>query len=166
MQGNNTDKEMRYARLLDGYRTNIVGFCARHSDSREDAEDMMQEVMIALWVSIGDLGSGSTPQQVNRWLHKVMRTVLVRRLRSSHPKPLPLSAAGEPAAADNSTEETVEEMLAHLSPGDRELVQQRLQGYDNSEIAKGMEVSSGIVNLRFFRIMKRLKKIYLHIYGK
>ena len=33
MQANTTDEELRYAGLPDSYRTHIVAFCARHSDS-------------------------------------------------------------------------------------------------------------------------------------
>lgn len=167
MPSNATDDELRYAALLDHYRAHIVGFCVRHSDSPAEADDLMQEVMIAVWENTGALRGDSTPPQVNRWLQKVMRTTYVRHLRA---KPrytaLPLEAADGVADSDDALRETLDEMMAHLSPDDREVVQQRLRGYDNGEIADSLGVSANNVNLRFFRIKNRLKKIYLRIYGK
>ena len=45
----------RYVALLRTFRRHIEHYCARHSNSREDAEDMMQEVFITGWENIDGL---------------------------------------------------------------------------------------------------------------
>jgi RNA polymerase sigma factor (sigma-70 family) len=167
MQANTTDEELRYAGLLDSYRAHIVAFCARHSDSADEADELAQEVLIAVWEGIGDLRHDSSPRQVNRWLQQVMRTVWVRHLRSSRRhETVPLDSDMAADDSDARLRETLEEMTALLSPDDREVVRQRLEGYDNSEIASSLGVNTSSVNMRFFRIIPRLKKIYRRLYGK
>lgn len=162
-----TDRELLYARLLDRYHAHIVAFCARHSDSRDEASDLMQWVLLAVWESVGSLRRDSSPRQVNRWLQKVMLSTYVRHLRGRpRYKAVPLDVTNEPPADDGALTETVEELLSHLSPDDRNMVQQRLKGYDNSEIAQQLGLTANNVNQHFFRITNRLKKIYIQIYGK
>ena len=166
MRSNATDEELRYVRLLGRYRAHIVSYCSRHCDSADEAADMVQEVMIAIWEGLEGLRRDSSPQHVNRWLQKVMRTTYVRHLRA-RPRhtTVPIEAAGSVVLNDCAVSEMVEELLSRLSPDDRKVVCLRMEGYDNSEIAAELGVSTNNVNQRFFRIVNRLKRIYLHIYG-
>lgn len=167
MPTDTTYEDLRYAALLDSYRANIVAFCSRHSDSVYEAEELMQDILVAVWEQLGALRRDSSPRQVNRWLQRVMRTVLVRRLRAGRRRdavPLAVDIAADDS--DAALRETIDDLVAHLGPDDREAVRLRLEGYDNGEIAASLGVSANSVNQRFFRLIPRLKKIYLRIYGK
>lgn len=159
------ERNERYLSLLRTFRRHIEHYCIVHSNCREDAEDMMQEVFIAVWENIDALRSDSTPQQVNRWLQKVMRTVFVRQIRRPSIKAeAQLGEAANVADTADSDRELIEELVSHLPPDDRQILQERFYGYSNAEIAVRMGMKENTLNKRMSRIVTKLKEIYKEIY--
>ncbi|MDY6289033.1 MAG: sigma-70 family RNA polymerase sigma factor [Bacteroidales bacterium] len=151
----------RYVALLRTFRRHIEHYCARHSNSREDAEDMMQEVFITVWENIDGLNVESSPRQVNRWLQRVMRTVFVRQIRRHRiDSSAPLSEAAHLAQTDDYDRELLESLIAHLAEDERELLQERFKGYSNIEIAERLGIRVNTLNKRMSRIVTKLKDIY------
>ena len=159
------ERNERYLLLLRTFRRHIEHYCIVHSNCREDAEDMMQEVFIAVWENIDALRSDSTPQQVNRWMQKVMRTVFVRQVRRPRINAeAQLGEAANVADTADSDRELIEELVSHLSPDDRQILQERFYGYSNAEIAVRMGMKENTLNKRMSRIVTKLKEIYKEIY--
>lgn len=159
------ERNERYLSLLRTFRRHIEHYCIAHSNCREDAEDMMQEVFIAIWENIDSLRRDSTPKQVNRWLQKVMRTVFVRQIRRHRIKAdAPLSEAANAAENDSYERELVEELVAHLPEDDQVLLQERFKGYSNTEIATRLGIKENTLNKRMSRIVTKLKEIYKQMY--
>ena len=154
-----------YLALLRTFRRHIENYCVSHSNCREDAEDMMQEVFITVWENIGQMRSDSSPKQVNRWLQKVMRTVFGRSIRRKHiDDNSPLSAAMGMVNDDHADRQLLEELMAHLPPDDRQLLQERLDGYSNVEIAERLGILPNTLNKRMSRILTKMKEIYSQLY--
>lgn len=149
------------------FSRHIENYCIRHSNSREDAEDLMQEVFITVWENIDGLHPDSSPRQTNRWLQKVMRTVFVRHIRHQR-----INADASLAEADRLADPSsgppgdalLEELVAHLPPGDRQLLQERFDGYSNLEIAQHHGLKPNTLNKRMSRIVEKLKEIYTQLY--
>lgn len=154
-----------YLTLLRTFRRQIENYCVSHSNCREDAEDMMQEVFITVWENIGHIRSDSSPKQVNRWLQKVMRTVFVRSIRRKHiDDNSPLSSAIGIVVDDHADRQLLDELMAHLPPDDRQLMQQRLDGYSNNEIAQHLGIPTSTLNKRMSRTLTKMKEIYNQLY--
>jgi len=153
-----------YLTLLRTFRRQIENYCVSHTASREDAEDMMQEVFITVWENIGPLRPDSTPPQVNRWLQKVMRTVFVRSIRRRRIDKAPLAEAAAIADRPNTDRQLIDELIAHLPPPDRQLMQQRLDGYSNNEIAQHLGIPTATLNKRMSRTLTKMKEIYNQLY--
>ena len=151
--------------LLGDFHRHIEHYCVSHSNSRAEADDLMQEVFIAVWNNIDSLHHNSTPRQTNRWLFKVMRTVFIRHLRQQlrHAEPLPeaLAATTEVAEYDK---ELLYELIAHLPSDDQKLLQLRFEGYNNIEIAQQIGLKANTLNQRMSRIVKKMKDIYTLLY--
>ena len=156
-----TDKRIRYLAMLRIFQKHIANFCSVHSDSLAEAEDLMQEIFAALWERIDQLRPDSTVKQQYRWLHRLMVTTVIRHLRH-HPfyRPLPLSAARQLPAEEDSSTELLDDLLASLPPPDRQVIDARLQGYSYAEIAESLHSSPEAVKQRMYRIIKNLKKKY------
>lgn len=157
----------RYMTLHRTFCRHIENYCIRHSNSREEAEDLMQEVFIAVWENIDGLHPGSSPRQMNRWLQKVMRTVFVRHIRHQHIRAdAPLTEAERLAdtASGPPGNTLLQELVEHLPPDDRQLLQERFDGYSNIEIAQHHGLKPNTLNKRMSRIVEKLKEIYTQLY--
>ena len=157
----------RYMTLHRTFSRHIENYCIRHSNSREEAEDLMQEVFIAVWENIDGLHPDSSPRQMNRWLQKVMRTVFVRHLRHQHIRADATLAEAERLADTASGppgDALLQELVEHLPPDDRQLLQERFDGYSNIEIAQHHGLKPNTLNKRMSRIVEKLKEIYTQLY--
>lgn len=166
---NETVKEQqrhdRYMALLGDFSRHIEHFCAIHSNRREDADDMMQEVFIMVWENIDGLREDSTPRQVNRWLQRVMRTVFIRHMRKQpRYSTSDLDDAKGLQVEQDDNAELIEELVAHLPAEDHQLMQERFEGYSNKEIAQRHGLKENTLNQRMSRITTKLRDIYIQLY--
>lgn len=169
MDGNGNEREQRYADFLDRFGGNIVNFCNDSSDSLHEAKDLMQDVLAALWIVLPQLRTDSTPRQQNRWLYRVMHTVLwrhLRRWRKGKHRLLPMRVSDDIAAPeDDGQAALLAELSAALPDKDRALVDDTLAGYSTNEIASRHGMTPGSVSTRMNRIKKKLNTIYDKLYG-
>lgn len=162
----NDDIEQRYLDFLDRYEGNIRRFCIDVSENPADAREIMQEVFAAVWVGLSGLKGDCHARQANRWLYRVMVSVLVRHLRQR-----PLYVAMPPAALPDIADDEVDddllaELAAHLNKEDCAIVDELRRGYGASEIAEMHRLSVSAVYTRLHRIKDKLKTIYAKHYGK
>lgn len=158
-EGDN-EKKIQYLAILSVFKSHIANYCYSHSDSVSDAQDLSQEILMLVWENLDHLRADDrTPQQVNRWLRKLMRTAFIRHLRQKpRIKTVSLShAAGVPEETSDEGE-LVEDLLSELSESDRKLMEERLEGYTNAEIAKYRHQTENSVGQHFFRIITKLRK--------
>ena len=153
------EKKIRYLAILRVFQPHIARYCYSHSNSASDAQDLSQEIMMLIWENLDSLRDDGSPQQVNRWLHRLMRTAFIRHLRQ-RPRlsTVPLSLAAEVADEPSDDRERAEELLARLNDSDRKLMELRLEGYTNVEIARLRQQSEYSIKQHFYRIVKKLKK--------
>ncbi|MBR4229298.1 MAG: sigma-70 family RNA polymerase sigma factor [Bacteroidales bacterium] len=160
MKPEDSERHIAYAALLREYHRNIVSFCIRSTHSREDAEDLMQEVLAALWEGIAKLRDGSTPGMVNRWLYSVMRTTRARHRRHRPPDTVPLQQLSVPTAPTDDFTETVEELLSALNPDDSKLIRLRLDGYTATEMATQTGMPKETIKKHISRAIQKMKQLY------
>jgi RNA polymerase sigma factor (sigma-70 family) len=89
-----------YEVLIERYRGRLLGFCQHMLRSREDAEDVLQEVYIA---ALRAMRGDDRPIQAKPWLYKIARNRALNHMR----RPVPIAVesmdtfergAGESAA--------------------------------------------------------------------
>ena len=88
--------------LTDPYRRELQVHCYRILASAQDAEDVLQEVLLSAWRSIGSFDGGS----LRAWLYRIATNRCLNHLRdeSRRPKPagaLPFATAAEPVPAED-----------------------------------------------------------------
>ena len=71
--------------LVDGYRRELQVHCYRILGSAADAEDVLQETMLAAWRSIGDFEERSS---VRSWLYRIATNRSLNALRSASRRPI------------------------------------------------------------------------------
>ena len=93
-----------------------------------------------------------------RWVAKVTLTAIDHSLRGAG---VPLARLNDnidlPEDNEGDLRETIAELSDHLDPADRELLQLRLAGYSNDEIALRKGLTHGAVRARMHRILQAMR---------
>ena len=176
---------MALEELCRTYWFPLYAYIRRHGHSREDAEDLTQDVFIKMYRTLGsyDLERGA----FMTWVTTVTRNLLVDHFRktkqermtdsldstpSEHEDALPLSdriadAGPTPDSRAQSQQvgEAVHHALQKLSPDLREAVILRdLQDLDYKEIATVLKVPEGTVKSRINRGRAELARLLQRTY--
>lgn len=140
----------------------VYRFVRRRSSSREDAEDVTQEVFAAAAAALAHARLGAEPPLA--WLYTVARRRLVDRLRMPLAEQMPLD---EEAFADRSDERAygpaivraLVEGLGTLEDRQRRVVVLKLfEGRSFAEIAREVGASEEACRMRFSRGLEGLRR--------
>ena len=160
--------EAALARLYDGYRVILFGLLVRILNSREEAEDILQDVFIQVWRRAKDFDE--TRGRPFTWLVTLARSRAIDRLRQLGARQrLATGAAQEQtetvsdALSDTirvAQRETVRQALAELPEEQRNtLVLAYFEGLTQSEIAAKLSAPLGTIKTRMRSGMIKLRAL-------
>jgi RNA polymerase sigma-70 factor (ECF subfamily) len=160
--------EAALARLYDGYRVILFGLLVRILSSREEAEDILQDVFIQVWRRAKDFDENRG--RPFTWLVTLARSRAIDRLRQLGARQrLATGAAQEQtekvsdALSDTikvAQRETVRHALAELPAEQRHaLVLAYFEGLTQSEIAAKLNAPLGTIKTRMRSGMIRLRAL-------
>jgi RNA polymerase sigma-70 factor (ECF subfamily) len=159
--------EAALARLYDQYRVILFGLLIRILNSREEAEDVLQEVFLQVWRRAGDYDEQRGKPFT--WLVTLTRSRAIDRLRALGARQrLATSAAQEqPEEASDALKETyrseqkeiVRQALADLPEEQRRtLLLAYFEGLTQSEIAAKLNAPLGTVKTRMRTALTKLRE--------
>jgi RNA polymerase sigma-70 factor (ECF subfamily) len=143
----------------------------RFCGSREDAEDLVQDVLIKLYSRLDELRGIDNLQS---WLATVLYRQFVDRMRHQNRSPVQLTEDGEtfPVTMDNialqpetqilnsEAVDRVEQALFQLNDDQRILVVLHdVEGYKLAEIQQMLDIPIGTLKSRLHRAREQLKKL-------
>lgn len=82
-----------FAELVGPYRGELHLLCYRMLGSFQDAEDTLQEVLLAAWLGLAGFEGRSS---LRTWLHRITTNRCLNTLRSAGRRPQPVAAFAEP----------------------------------------------------------------------
>lgn len=151
-RGGDTDA---FEELVRIYMRAVYGHAMRFFGSPDPAEDVVQEVFIKVYRSIGSFDGASA---FSTWLYRITRNTCVDMLRSGKHRPVPmdLTDLGVASPGDFADEvvlsASVEAATAALSPEDRDALDAvTLFGLSYAEAAEIAGVPLGTIKSRVFR---------------
>ncbi|MBI2374677.1 MAG: RNA polymerase sigma factor [Deltaproteobacteria bacterium] len=148
--------------LCDIYRANVGrvhALCFRLTGSRDQAEDLTQEVFLRAFEQIESFRFES---QMSTWLHRIAVNAFLQARRKAA-RGEPSEARAEPPASVGSPEMShdLESAVAALPEGARTvLVLHDIEGYRHHEIAALLEVSEGTSKSQLHRARKLLREAW------
>lgn len=151
-----TDRET-FNGLMIRYRRLLFAVCCRYARRGLDADDLLQEVMLALWHHRETMTGINSPPKQAAWIWRVARSTCIDIMRRT-PPPCPLPEGYDAAAADNTNRLALRELIALLDEPDRTIVTMHLEGYEYKEIGKATGMSKNNVGVRLMRIKDKLKE--------
>jgi RNA polymerase sigma-70 factor (TIGR02960 family) len=81
-----------FGELIDPYRRELQAHCYRILGSVQDAEDVLQEALLAAWRSIGRFDG----QSLRAWLYRIATNRCLNYLRGESRRPQPAGQPGQP----------------------------------------------------------------------
>lgn len=149
--------------LYDRYAPVILGSGVRFLGNRGAAEDLLQDVFVAVWRSAGSFDPSKA--SFATWIHRVTRnraTDLSRR-RHARIKTVAESPALEPGEEDSTTHLSrnfdVASALSRLSPIHREILTLAyFEGFSQREISTRTNTPLGTVKSRTTAALRALRK--------
>jgi RNA polymerase sigma-70 factor, ECF subfamily len=153
-----------FEELFARYREPLYGFFRRRVDSRERAEDLLQETFVAVIRA----SARYEPRALFRtYLYGIAFKLLVAE-RRKQARSAPSGESGQEHATNNPTDAAlwVRRALECLDPSEREILMLReYEQLSYSEIAELLRLPLGTVRSRLFRSRMALRK-YLEPEGK
>lgn len=151
--------EADFLKIVDDNQGIIYKVCKLYRDTKEDQEDLFQEIVLQLWKAFPNFRGEA---KVSSWIYRIALNTAMALYRkntvklefSDTPPPSP------PTSDDRSeNEERLFEALRQLRQTDRALIALFLDGYAYREIAGIMGITENNVGVKISRIKEKLKQL-------
>jgi RNA polymerase sigma-70 factor (ECF subfamily) len=162
-QGDITAFDSLYGRYLDA----VLRFCFYRLGDWEQAEDATSEVFVRVLSNLAHFQPGGHDGGFRCWLFTIARHVVTDRHRDRTRHPVdPLDAAinvrdvmptPEEAAIATDDHQFIRALMGQLKPDQRDLLELRLAGLKNAEIARILGRSHEAIRKEQSRIVKSLR---------
>lgn len=153
-------KEKEFTALVQEYKTTIYTICLMNAADKDEAQDLMQEVLIQLWRSFGTFRGESN---VRTWIWRISMNTCISycRKEEKHRQSLHIQVGDILNAEDenNSQIQILHERIHKLQPFDRTLVLLWLEELSYEEIGEIIGISAKNVSVRLVRIKEQLRKM-------
>jgi RNA polymerase sigma-70 factor (ECF subfamily) len=154
-----------FAPLYHRYIAPVYRYCNRCLGDRQQAEDATSLIFTKALAAIATCRDDA----FRSWLFAIAHNVIVdARRRQVVSRPLEEAAAMADGASERSPEQqalagddarTIRTLLGHLSPDQRQMLELRLAGLSDAEIARVLGRSHGAVRTSQYRAIARLRAL-------
>ncbi|WP_119080328.1 RNA polymerase sigma factor [Chitinophaga alhagiae] len=154
--------ETEFIALIGQHQGIIAKICRLYRDSREDREDLFQEIVYQLWKS---LPGYSGRAGFSTWLYRVALTTAIAAYRKKQPRIVYTAVLPEHAVGPgpgNPAQEELLQALKKLNNGEKALIALYLEDLSYREIAAITGITENNVGVRLNRIKQKLAKIWTH----
>jgi RNA polymerase sigma-70 factor (ECF subfamily) len=151
--------------LYEKYFKAIYRFCYWQTNSSEDAEDLTQEVFLAMTKSLKNFRGEA---QFKNWLYQIAKNIVahwITEKRKLLTVPLldDLTSSSEWIDPENQKykEKVVKKLLGNLKQEERKILMYRyLKSYSVKETAEKLKISESKVKVVNHRVLKKLQKLF------
>ncbi|MEP7255000.1 MAG: sigma-70 family RNA polymerase sigma factor [Ferruginibacter sp.] len=133
-----------------------------YTDSNEDRDDLVQEIIYNLWKSFETFKQNSG---LSTWMYRVAMNVSIFHLKKNKKKvtsvPLGLEVSGLPETEGDDNEERLQKLrqqIQHLNLFDKGILMLYLENKSHEEIAEIIGISKTNVGTKLSRIKEKLRQ--------
>jgi RNA polymerase sigma-70 factor (ECF subfamily) len=159
--------QQAFSYLYDNYAAALNGIIYRMVESRELAEDILQEAFVKIWNNFSNYDTGKG--RLFTWMLNITRNLTIDTLRSKGYKKQ-AKISGDEISVSNYTDDNrvaerfdtmgLKKQLANLKPEQRSIIDMAyFSGYTQDEISKEMGIPLGTVKTRMRAAIIELRKM-------
>jgi RNA polymerase sigma factor (sigma-70 family) len=161
------DRKASFLRLFEQYAPALARLAGAYTITREDREDLVQEIAAALWQALpGYRGEASERTWLYRIAHNVAITATVKLRKREKREVAPEEPLDLPSASANAEQNVLADekrrmllgAIRDLPAADRQITVLHLEGLSGAEIADVADLAEGAVATRLTRIREKLRK--------
>lgn len=156
------NKEQRFTDLVLDQKSTIYAVCYMFAQSRVEAEDLFQDVLIRLWQGFDTFKEASS---AHTWVYRISLNTCLndKKKRSRRVKTIPLDLTVDLYQdTDDPKVEQIRQLhdrIGQLELTDRALVLMWLEGMSYDEIGLVLGISANNVSVRLVRVKEKLIKM-------
>ncbi len=148
-----------FERLVMEHKSTIYSVCYMFTETKLEADDLFQEVLISLWQGKDSFRGDSS---LRSWVYRVSMNTCISYKRKKHVKTVPLEFSADAIAPDSPEKKQarmLHDRISKLEPFDRAIVLLWLEDMSYDEIAAIVGISTKAVGVRLLRIKEKLKRL-------
>ena len=148
-----------FERLVMEHKSTIYSVCYMFTETRMEADDLFQEVLISLWQGLDSFRGDSS---LKSWVYRVSMNTCISYKRKKRLKTVPLDLSPDVIGSDTPQSRQaamLHQRISRLEPFDRAIVLLWLENLPYDEIAAITGISTKNVGVRLLRIKEKLKGI-------
>ena len=155
-----------YEELMQRHDQLMFGVCLRLVGNRQDAEDLVQDIMLKLFSKLASFEGRAT---FKTWVVQVTRNACKDWLKKKAiSKQYATTLANEPQTPStiHYDEDRVLGLLKELSPADREILTLRfVADLSLQEVADTIDIGLSAAKMRLYRAVERLRELAVGTFG-
>lgn len=153
--------EQEFIRLVEKYKSTVYAVCYMFSDSRDELDDLFQEVLVKLWKGYGSFREES---DIRTWIYRVSLNCCLnlQKRKKREAGHIPLSIDIDPFEGTSDRALQIRRLYARINRlglVDRALILLWLEGMSYAEIGEIIGISVKNVSFQLYRIKEELKKM-------
>ncbi len=153
-------EKTEFESLVKRYKSIVYSICFMFADTKMQADDLFQEVLINLWKGFNTFRGDASLQS---WVYRVSMNTCISYGRKKKVATVALDIAPDIIGGDSS--ESRQTQMLHrriqlLEPLDRAIVLLWLENMSYEEIGEIIGTSARNIGVRLVRIKEKLKSLY------
>ncbi len=149
----------RFEKLVEEQKTTIYSVCYMYAETKAEADDLFQDVLINLWKGLESFRGDSSERS---WVYRVSLNACISEKRKKRVKTVPLDISAD--LFSDKSPEGKQNMMLHdritkLEKFDRAIVLLWLEDMSYDEIGAITGLSAKAVGVRLVRIKEKLKNL-------
>lgn len=153
------DQTLDFERLVMEHKSTIYSVCYMFTETKPEADDLFQEVLISLWQGMGSFRGDAS---LRSWVYRVSMNTCISYKRKKKLPTVALEFSPDAVAPDSPGSKQarmLHDRIAALEPFDRAIVLLWLEDMSYDEIASIVGISTKAVGVRLVRIKEKLKSM-------
>ena len=150
-----------FLKILEEHQGIIYKVCRMYRDTKEDQEDLFQEIALQLWKAYPKFREES---KISTWMYRIALNTAIAIFRKNKinlefKDTIPKSISQNHYDASSENEERLFEAIRILNKADRAIIALYLEDYPYKDIAKIIGITENNVGVKISRIKEKLKTI-------
>ncbi|WPV65718.1 sigma-70 family RNA polymerase sigma factor [Chitinophaga sp. LS1] len=149
--------ETQFLQLIGQHQGIIHKICRLYRNSKEDREDLFQEIVFQLWKSIGTYGGTAA---FSTWMYKVALSTAIATYRKRVPKIVYSDVLPDRAEVLDERGAELFEVLRKLKDDEKAIITLYLEGLSYKEMGEIIGVTENSVGVKLNRIKAKVQLLF------